>query len=84
MATVVIYLTKFCPFCVRAKKMLDGKGVAYQEIRVDKSLDKRHEMENKSKRTSVPQIFINDQHIGGFDDMAALEYKQELDALLAK
>ncbi|MDH5182513.1 MAG: glutaredoxin 3 [Gammaproteobacteria bacterium] len=79
---VTIYTTAFCPYCVRAKMLLDKKAVSYTEIAVDKQPDKRIEMEMKSNATSVPQIFIGDKHIGGCDDMYELEMDEELDALL--
>lgn len=64
--------------------LLDQKKVPYEEIRIDLDDQKRAEMIERSGRKTVPQIFINDQHIGGFDDMWALEQKGELDPLLAK
>jgi len=81
-ANVIIYTTAYCPYCVRAKMLLDKKGVSYEEIAVDRQPDKRIEMEMKSGGTSVPQIFINGKHIGGCDDMYELEMDKELDALL--
>jgi glutaredoxin 3 len=77
-----IYTTQFCPYCIRAKMLLDKKGVAYNEIAVDQAPDKRIEMEMRSGGTSVPQIFINGKHIGGCDDMYELEMDEELDKLL--
>ena len=83
MASVIIYGTLVCPYCVRAKELLDAKGVSYQEIRVDQNQDKLAEMLAKSNgRRSVPQIFINEQHIGGFDDLKALQDQGTLDAML--
>lgn len=82
MADIVIYSTAFCPYCVRARMLLDGKAVTYREIRVDLDPQQRTEMEYKSNRTSVPQIFIDDMHIGGFDELYALERSGELDLLL--
>ena len=79
---VIIYTTAFCPYCVRAKMLLDKKAVSYTEIAVDRQPDKRIEMEMKSGASSVPQIFIGDKHIGGCDDMYELEMDEELDALL--
>lgn len=79
---VEIYSTKYCPYCVRAKILLDSKGVEYKEIRVDKDADRRREMEARSRRKSVPQIFIDDKHIGGFDELARLEIGNELDHIL--
>ena len=83
MKNVVIYTTKICPFCVRAKGLLDRKGVAYQEIRVDGNPQLREEFIQKSggKRT-VPQIFIDDLHVGDCDELHALERAGKLDALL--
>jgi len=79
---VVMYSTRFCPYCVRARMLLDAKGVPYEDIRVDFDSGLRAEMERRSGRTSVPQIFIGDSHIGGCDDMYALEREGRLDALL--
>ena len=79
---VEIYSTKYCPYCVRAKILLDSKGVDYTEIRVDRDRDRRQEMETRSRRKSVPQIFIGDKHIGGFDELARLEIDNELDHIL--
>ena len=80
--TVEIYSTEFCPYCTRARMLLDKKGVSYTEFRVDQDVSLRREMEQRSQRTSVPQIFIGDKHIGGFDDLAELEYVEELDNIL--
>ncbi|STX29616.1 grxC glutaredoxin 3 [Legionella beliardensis] len=82
MANVIIYSTSYCPYCMRAKQLLDSKGVNYQEIRVDEEPEKRAEMMARSGRRTVPQIFINDQAIGGCDDLYALESKGRLDKLL--
>jgi len=79
---VEIYSTGLCPYCIRAKKLLDHKGVEYIEYRVDKNPSMRLEMEKRSQRTSVPQIFIGDQHVGGFDDISELDIMDELDPLL--
>jgi glutaredoxin 3 len=67
---------------MRAKSLLDSKGVNYTSIDIDQEPEKRFEMQKRSRRTSVPQIFIDDLHVGGFDDMAALDNKGELDPLL--
>lgn len=83
MATVTIYSSDYCPFCVRAKQLLTAKGVAFNEIRVDGERELRQEMMEKSGRHTVPQIWIGEQHIGGCDDLYALEREQKLDALLA-
>lgn len=80
--SVVIYTTRFCPYCLRAKQLLSAKGVAFDEIAVDGNQSLRAEMTAKSGRTSVPQIWIGERHVGGCDDLFALEAKGELDALL--
>lgn len=82
MSAVVIYSTGMCPYCVRARQLLERKGVSYTEHRVDERTDLRHEMESKSRRRSVPQIFINDAHIGGFNELAQLERSGMLETLL--
>ena len=79
---VVIYTTRFCPFCVRAKHLLNKKGVDYQEIPVDGAPQLRQEMARKAGRTSVPQIWIGSHHVGGSDELAALERAGRLDSLL--
>lgn len=83
MATVEIYTTDFCPFCVRAKSLLTKKGVAFEEIPVDSDPAKRQEMmERSGGGRTVPQIFIDNKSIGGSDDLAALDSSGELDTLL--
>lgn len=83
MASILIYTKAFCPYCTRAKRLLDGKGAAYEEIDISMGGPKRQEMLAKSNgRTTVPQIFIGDTHVGGSDDLAALEREGRLDALL--
>ncbi|MBA2709392.1 MAG: glutaredoxin 3 [Tatlockia sp.] len=84
MAKVIIYTTQYCPYCLRAKQLLENKGVEYTEVRIDEKPEKRDEMISQSGRTSVPQIFINSQHIGGCDELHALEYQGKLDQLLQK
>jgi glutaredoxin 3 len=79
---VEVYSTALCPYCSRARHLLEKKGVEFVEYRVDKDPGLRSEMEQRSQRTSVPQIFIGGRHIGGFDDMAELDIDGELDALL--
>jgi len=83
MAKVVMYSTRFCPYCMRARRLLKNKKVEYEEILVSDDSMMRAKMEELSERTSVPQIFINDEHIGGYDDMALLERNGQLDALLS-
>lgn len=82
MAKVVIYTKDFCPYCEHAKELLTHKGVAYTEIAVDKDPEQLQIMMRLSNRRTVPQIFINDQPIGGFDDLSALAASGELDKLL--
>ena len=83
MVAVELYTTGYCPYCHRAKALLDEKQVAYKEIRVDEYPQLREEMMSRAGgRHTVPQIFINDRHIGGCDDMMALEYNGQLDPLL--
>jgi glutaredoxin 3 len=79
---VLIYSTGACPYCVMARQLLQKKGVRYTEVRVDQEPARRAEMERLSRRRSVPQIFIGERHVGGFDDMARMEHRGELDALL--
>lgn len=83
MATVRVYSTAYCPYCVMAKRLLDNKGVAYEEIRVDQDLARRDEMMQQSGRRTVPQIFVGSTHVGGFDDLSALDRAGGLDPLLA-
>ena len=80
---VVMYTTSWCPYCTRAKQLLDRKGVKYTEIDVDAVEGARVEMQRRSGRTSVPQIFVGARHLGGFDDTNALDQRGELDPLLA-
>jgi glutaredoxin 3 len=81
---VEIYTKAFCPYCWRAKHLLDGKGVEYQEIGVDFGGEARQQMiERSSGRMTVPQIFIAGHHIGGCDDLMALERQGRLDELIA-
>ena len=74
-----MYSTGFCPYCVRAKMLLKKKNVDFTDIRIDVESDRRDEMVELSGRTSVPQIFIDDFHVGGCDDLFALEQAGELD-----
>ncbi len=83
MPEVVVYTMAFCGYCVGAKSLLEKKSVAYLEIRIDEEAGKREEMEQRAGgRDSVPQIFIGDQHIGGFDELVELDMDDELDPLL--
>ncbi|WP_019216308.1 glutaredoxin 3 [Legionella tunisiensis] len=82
MANVIMYSTAYCPYCIRARQLLESKGISYTDIRIDEEPAKRDEMIAKSGRHTVPQIFINGQPIGGCDDMYALEHQGRLDELL--
>lgn len=81
-AEVVMYSTAICPYCVAAKNFLKQRGVEWREVRIDLDPVARDEMLAKAKRTSVPQIFINGTHVGGFDDMVALDRAGGLAPLL--
>ena len=84
MAKIRMYSTAVCPFCVRAEMLLGSKGVTeIEKIRVDLDPRQREEMMNKTGRRTVPQIYIGDTHVGGFDELAALEHAGKLDSLLA-
>jgi len=82
MAKVLMYSTAHCPFCVRSRELLRRKGIDFTEIRIDELPELRDEMIAKSGQNTVPQIFINDQPIGGFDDLYALERQGKLDQML--
>ncbi len=84
MAKIEIYTTPWWGYCARAQALLEKKGAAFEETDVMEDAVKRTEMRERSRRTTVPQIFINGQHIGGSDELAALEQAGELDALLAQ
>jgi len=79
-----MYTTSWCPYCERARKLLGSKDVSITEIDVESAPEKRAEMRNRSGRSSVPQIFIGDHHVGGSDDLAALEDAGKLDGLLGR
>jgi glutaredoxin 3 len=83
MAKVVVYTTQFCPYCVRAKSLLQRKGVSFEEVDVSNDDALREQMIEVSGRRTVPQIFINGEPIGGFDELYALEQDGQLDRLLA-
>ena len=83
MPTVEIYTKTFCSFCWRAKGLLESKGVAFKEISVDFGGEEKERMVKRSGgRTTVPQIFIGDTHVGGCDDLMMLEYEGKLDQLI--
>ena len=79
---VTVYVTGWCPYCMRARTLLGQKQVAFKEIDVDEDPKLREEMIARSSRRTVPQIFIGDKHVGGCDDLFALEERGELDRLL--
>ena len=84
MAKIVIYATAMCPYCVMAEKLLRAKGVAdIEKVRVDLDPQRRSEMMQRTGRRSVPQIFIGERHVGGYDDLAELDSAGDLDPLLA-
>ncbi len=82
MSNVIIYSTAVCPYCVAAKNFLKSRGANYSEVRIDTDPVARAEMMEKTKRSSVPQIFINGTHVGGYDDMVALDRAGGLKPLL--
>lgn len=81
-AGIVLYSTALCPYCILAKRLLADKGVPFTEIRVDGNHERRQEMISRCRRFTVPQIFIGERHVGGFDDLYRLECTGELNALL--
>ena len=84
MAKIRMYSTAVCPFCLRAEMLLGSKGVTeIEKIRVDLDPLQREEMMNRTGRRTVPQIYIGDTHVGGFEELAALEHAGKLDSLLA-
>lgn len=83
MPEILIYTTKICPYCTMAKRLLDQKGAIYKEINVDSEPELREAMMQKTRRRTVPQIYIGDFHVGGFDELYALDKQNKLDALLA-
>lgn len=84
MSKVIIYTTGICPYCTRAKELLQRKNIVFDEIRIDTDREQMRIMQERSQRHTVPQIFIDDLHVGGFDDLAALEARGELDLLLGR
>jgi glutaredoxin 3 len=83
MKDIIIYTANLCPYCTMAKRLLDTKGVSYAEINVDSKPGLRQEMMEKTRRRTVPQIYIGDLHVGGFDDLYALDNQNKLDSLLS-
>ena len=84
MARVLMYTTAICPYCNNAKKLLAQKGVAVEELRIDREPHLRQEMMDKSGQRTVPQIWIGSTHVGGFTDMLALDRAGKLDSLLTQ
>ena len=82
MARIEIYTKFLCPYCARAKKLLEGKGASYEEHAIDTDPGKRAEMMQLTGRRTVPQIYIGDTHVGGYDDLAALDRAGKLDPML--
>ena len=84
-AKVLMYCTAVCPYCVRAEQLLKRKGInEIEKVRVDLQPELRLAMMEKTGRRTVPQIYINGQHVGGYDDLAALDQRGELDPMLSK
>ena len=81
---VVMYTTGWCPYCERSRKLLAAKHVNFEEINIESLPEKRAEMQTRSGRRTVPQIFIGDHHVGGSDDLLALEAAGKLDGLLGR
>lgn len=82
MPNIVMYCTGTCPYCHRAERLLVRKGVGFDKIRVDQQPERWEEMVQRTGRNTVPQIFIGDKHVGGYDDLAELDALGELDPLL--
>jgi glutaredoxin 3 len=82
MPNILVYTTKICPYCLMAKRLLDKKAVSYTEINVDNEV-LREEMMRKTQRRTVPQIYIDDFHVGGFEELHALDQQGKLDVLLS-
>lgn len=83
MPEILVYSSTLCPYCTMAKRLLERKGATYTEINVDSEPGLRQALMEKTRRRTVPQIYIGDYHVGGFDDLQALDKAQKLDALLA-
>ncbi|MEM6302352.1 MAG: glutaredoxin 3 [Pseudomonadota bacterium] len=82
MTAVTMYTTRFCPYCMAARRLLKGKGVQYDEIAVDGDRALRQKMEQISGQRTVPQIWVGEKHVGGYTDLADLDGRGELDTLL--
>ena len=83
-ARVTMYATGYCPYCLMAERLLEDKGVEIDKIRVDLEPRRRVEMIERTRRRTVPQIYIGEVHVGGYDDLSALDRAGELDTLLAR
>ncbi len=81
---IIVYTASYCPFCTKAKKLLDMKKVVYQEIDVTDPTTRDHMIERSGGRKTIPQIFIENKHVGGFDDLNALDRAGDLDKLLGR
>ena len=84
MPQVIVYSTAICPYCVRAKELLTRKRVEFEEVRIDLDHKRMREMLDRTQRRTVPQIFIGDHHVGGYEDLAELDAFGELDELLGR
>ena len=82
MTKVLMYSSRLCPYCRMAERLLEKKGAQTEKVMVDENPARRDEMTRRAGRTSVPQIFVGDTHVGGYDDMAALDTAGKLDSLL--
>jgi len=82
MKKVIIYSTRICPYCMRAKNFFEKKNITFDEIRIDQDPAQMQKMMEMSKRQSVPQIFIGDYHVGGFDDLIEHDMDGKLEGLL--
>lgn len=82
MPEIIIYTAARCPYCTMAKRLFERKGASYTEIDIDSKPGLREDVMEKTRRRTVPQIYIGDRHIGGFDDLQALDMQKQLDALL--
>lgn len=80
---ITLYTTAICPYCVAAKNFLKSKGQEWTEVRVDLDFEQRQQMIAKARRTSVPQIFVGETHVGGYDDMIALHRAGKLEPLFS-
>lgn len=83
MSNIVLYTSASCPFCTRAKALLEKKGASYEELSVDATPSLWNEIMQRCGRNTVPQLFVGERHVGGFDDMVELDMDDELDPLLA-